>query len=574
MHAARASLRPASATNGAATVQSLSSYYVQTLRRVFRHPRAIFAFVGGSLMHGVGHAVMALAAAACAQSVLGQRAPWLRVSGLDAALTLAWLGLGAVLAKVVGGALAASTQAEVSGELGCDLRLRVLDGWMHAVACGQARHPDHGEPANALETSTSARALGALTSGVREVELGLAHGVMAGVRAMVQLVPLAALLLALAPRLGVGALLALGLFGAMSSRARNALKRAHSDAGKKADALLEAADDAVKHAELWATYGAQGRVRAQVAALGQSWTRQSSRLELLGGALSGSSELLAALALVIVFGLVRLGWVTSPDASLLPFAVVFFLAYRPLRELGDARGAWLRARAGLDRLEPWMSTTHAGELESAPTTERARWTMAPLHLGQLALLHGDLSPLSIDLAPGEIVVLRGPTGIGKSSLLRTLLGLERASSGELRYGDSDISQAPAGLTTRPFAWVPQDAPLLLGTLDENINLAAAPHQTDPLRLIGAERLRSELGDRVLGRDRTLSGGERQWVAIARAIATEQPILLLDEPTSGLDPASQRLVLEAIRRLRGARSVLLVTHREEPASIADRVILLT
>ena len=122
--------------------------------------------------------------------------------------------------------------------------------------------------------------------------------------------------------------------------------------------------------------------------------------------------------------------------------------------------------------------------------------------------------------------------------------------------------------------MPQDAPLLLGTLDENINLAAAPHQTDPLRLIGAERLRSELGDRVLGRDRTLSGGERQWVAIARAIATEQPILLLDEPTSGLDPASQRLVLEAIRRLRGARSVLLVTHREEPASIADRVILLT
>jgi ABC-type transport system involved in cytochrome bd biosynthesis fused ATPase/permease subunit len=71
----------------------------------------------------------------------------------------------------------------------------------------------------------------------------------------------------------------------------------------------------------------------------------------------------------------------------------------------------------------------------------------------------------------------------------------------------------------------------------------------------------------------VSGGERQWIALARAVATGQPVLLLDEPTSGLDAESQRHVLEAIERLRGSRTVLIVTHRPEPLAIADMVIRL-
>jgi ABC-type transport system involved in cytochrome bd biosynthesis fused ATPase/permease subunit len=71
--------------------------------------------------------------------------------------------------------------------------------------------------------------------------------------------------------------------------------------------------------------------------------------------------------------------------------------------------------------------------------------------------------------------------------------------------------------------------------------------------------------------RPLSGGERQWVALARAVATRQPVLLLDEPTSGLDAASQERVLQAIARLKGRRTIVLVTHREEPLALADAVL---
>ena len=69
----------------------------------------------------------------------------------------------------------------------------------------------------------------------------------------------------------------------------------------------------------------------------------------------------------------------------------------------------------------------------------------------------------------------------------------------------------------------------------------------------------------------MSGGERQWIALARALATRMPVLLLDEPTSGLDGESQARVLEAIARLRGRRTVVLVTHRPEPLAIADAVL---
>jgi ABC-type transport system involved in cytochrome bd biosynthesis fused ATPase/permease subunit len=123
--------------------------------------------------------------------------------------------------------------------------------------------------------------------------------------------------------------------------------------------------------------------------------------------------------------------------------------------------------------------------------------------------------------------------------------------------------------------VPQDAPLLADTLDANVMLAAKDTTTrEMLDALGAARLVADLGEARLGGGAArVSGGERQWIVIARAMATRLPVLLLDEPTSGLDDASQARVLQAIAKLRGERTVLIVTHRPEPLAIADRVIRL-
>jgi ABC-type transport system involved in cytochrome bd biosynthesis fused ATPase/permease subunit len=173
------------------------------------------------------------------------------------------------------------------------------------------------------------------------------------------------------------------------------------------------------------------------------------------------------------------------------------------------------------------------------------------------------------------VAIAGPTGIGKTTLLRTLLGLERAAGGGIFFDGASLADAPAGPSARPFAWVPQDAPLLADTLDANVTLGA-PHADAHASLepIGASHLAGELNGARLGAGgRVVSGGERQWIALARAIATRQPVLLLDEPTSGLDPDAQRRVLDAIVRLRGLRTVVIVTHRPEPLAVADEVVRL-
>ncbi len=274
----------------------------------------------------------------------------------------------------------------------------------------------------------------------------------------------------------------------------------------------------------------------------------------------------------------------------MPFAVTFFLAYRPIRDLTDARLPRARASVAADALAPLFDAADRAdggvELSRAPAppgdaeAARTTWSLAPLEVDGLKLARGigaaeGAEGVSFRAAPGSVVAVVGATGSGKSTLLRTLLGLEAPVAGTVRYGGASLEARPSGPASRPFAWVPQDAPLLSDTLEANV--ALAPGSGDPreaLDAIGAGALAEAVGGARLGVEgRALSGGERQWVAIARAVATGLPVLLLDEPTSGLDAASQARVLEAIARLKGARTVILVTHREEPLAIADAVVRL-
>jgi ABC-type transport system involved in cytochrome bd biosynthesis fused ATPase/permease subunit len=179
---------------------------------------------------------------------------------------------------------------------------------------------------------------------------------------------------------------------------------------------------------------------------------------------------------------------------------------------------------------------------------------------------------TLALEPGEIVALLGPTGSGKTSLLRAMLGLEPAL-GRLYYGGRDLSAAGIGPPERPLAWVPQEAPLVADTLLGNVGLFSDERRArQALAWIGADRLQRELADEKLGPGgRPLSGGERRLVSVARALATGLPVLLLDEPTEGLDPDAAQLVIAALTKLERRRTLLIVTHRTDVAAIADRTV---
>jgi ABC-type transport system involved in cytochrome bd biosynthesis fused ATPase/permease subunit len=261
------------------------------------------------------------------------------------------------------------------------------------------------------------------------------------------------------------------------------------------------------------------------------------------------------------------------------FAIAFFLAYRPLREIAEARLAIARAQGAFDDLRRVIDLGSEQRASDFPLQDARSWRPGVLELRSLRLVRGvgtsgDAS-LTLRIEPGTIAVVVGPTGVGKTTLLRTLLGLERVEGGDIFFDGEPLGETPAGPQSRPFAWVPQDAPLVADTLAANVALGAQEADgSAALEAMGAAHLVASLGSERLGAGgRGVSGGERQWIALARAIATRQPVLLLDEPTSGLDQASQQRVLRAIARLRGKRTVIVVTHRPEPLEIADLVVRL-
>lgn len=556
--------------------RGLLRFYARELRRVLRRPTRAAAFASAIVLHAAGHAAVALAGAGVVVAVvgasgLGSAGSSSVVAGpsvVERAFRLAVVGLCAVGVKVVAGVYASYVQARVAAEVGAALRLAVLDRLLGAHRVRRTRHGDHGAEVRARSHADD---VSAMTADVLAVEHGLAAGVLGGARALAQLVALVSVLVALAPKLALVALAVFVPLSALLGAARKRYKRASARASREASALLEASDEAARHAELWVTYGAEHKVRANVTAIGDAVGARGARLVAGAAAMSGANEVLGAAAVVCAIAAARAGWLgaVGSGAAMLGFAVTFFLAYRPLRDLAEARLALARASAAHDDLDRARATD-----DVASTIAPRAWPLGDLEVRELVLPRGAAPPIAFVARAGSIVAISGATGAGKTTLLRVLLGLELPLGGEVRFGGAPL-EGGAGPASRPFAWVPQDAPLLADTLAANVALGAddADART-ALASVGAERLARELGDARLGAGgRAVSGGERQWIALARAIATDLPVLLLDEPTSGLDAEAQAMVLAAIERLRGARTVVIVTHRPEPLAIADAVVAL-
>jgi ABC-type transport system involved in cytochrome bd biosynthesis fused ATPase/permease subunit len=208
-----------------------------------------------------------------------------------------------------------------------------------------------------------------------------------------------------------------------------------------------------------------------------------------------------------------------------------------------------------------------------PQAEHARANVAPQPLALSEVGAKRFGPRTSLLAPaGSLVALVGPTGSGKSTLLRTLLGLEPAT-GSVQYGETELVGAGIGPDERPFAWVPQHAPLIDDTLVANVMLCGNTESEalDAHEQVGADRLLSLAHVAVGPSGRNLSGGERRLVAVARAVASGLPVLLLDEPSEGLDARAKQQMLAALSRLRPVRTLVVATHEPGVLEIADCVV---
>lgn len=189
-----------------------------------------------------------------------------------------------------------------------------------------------------------------------------------------------------------------------------------------------------------------------------------------------------------------------------------------------------------------------------------------------------LKDYSIEVRRGECVAITGASGCGKSTVSKLLLGLYPVDEGSITVLGNDAGHMTNRELRAFFAYVPQEPYLFEGSVRENIRMGKLDASEEEIiraaRVANAhefiQHLENGYDTQVGERGNRLSGGQRQRIAIARAILKGAPVLLMDEATSALDNESERLVNDAMRRLHGRQTILMIAHRSSTIRMADRV----
>jgi ABC-type multidrug transport system fused ATPase/permease subunit len=192
-----------------------------------------------------------------------------------------------------------------------------------------------------------------------------------------------------------------------------------------------------------------------------------------------------------------------------------------------------------------------------------------------------LRDVSFSIAPGETLAIVGPSGSGKSTIADLLLRLLDADEGRVLVDGHDVRELALEDLRRHIVLVDQEPFVFHATIAENIRYARPDANAAEVRAAaeaaGIDAFIARLPDgyqTVVGeRGAALSAGERQRIAIARALLVNPSVLVLDEPSAALDPAAERQVLAGYDRIMHGRTTLLITHRLALAEAADRVVVL-
>ncbi|MGY1803219.1 ABC transporter ATP-binding protein [Blastococcus sp. SYSU D00922] len=369
------------------------------------------------------------------------------------------------------------------------------------------------------------------------------------------------------------------------SRGVRRLSRQAQEAVGAMTAALERALSAVR------TIRASGATTREVASIGETAGRaydsgvQVARLQAL---VSPASSIAVQGAFLAVLGLggYRVATGSIEVADLIAFILYLFLLVMPL---GRFVHAWTEIQTGLGALARIQEILGL-EPEHDERPERPPAGTAPagaplLELDDVSFAYPDGTPVlrgvSLEVPAGSRVALVGPSGAGKSTILALIEGFYPVGSGAVRWAGTDVRELPRAALRARLGYVEQEAPVLAGSVRDNL-LLTRPDATDPelwavLADVGLTEVvrRSPRGLDVLVGDEgvLLSGGERQRLAIARSLLARPDLLLLDEPTASLDARNEGLLRETLAAAAADRALLVVAHRLSTVLDSDQIVVL-
>ncbi|WP_432837122.1 ABC transporter ATP-binding protein [Dactylosporangium sp. CA-092794] len=412
-----------------------------------------------------------------------------------------------------------------------------------------------------------------VTSGLFEVATGSVM-VLGAATAMVLLDPI--LFLTAAAGLSLG--LSFGLV--FARRVRPASEAAQARIGD----MTSAVERALSAARTIRASNAEEREIATVETGAEEAYRAGvriARLQALVGP-AGVAAIQGAFLLLLGVGGARVAAGTISVGDLIAFVLYLFFLVMPL---GQALNAYTQLQTGLGALQR-MEDILAVPLEAdAGTATPAGGVVAVAFDGVTFAYAGAAAPVLQDVSfavpYGTRTALVGPSGAGKSTLLQLVERFYDVTGGAVRVAGTDVRDLPRRVLRSQLGYVEQEAPVLAGTLRENLRLTLpSAIEAQMLAVLAAVNLTDIVGRTELGLDAQvgeggvlLSGGERQRLAIARTLLAAPPILLLDEPTSNLDARNEVALREAIDTVARDRTMIVVAHRLSTVVDADQIVVL-
>ncbi|MEV5553625.1 ABC transporter ATP-binding protein [Nonomuraea wenchangensis] len=350
--------------------------------------------------------------------------------------------------------------------------------------------------------------------------------------------------------------------------------------------------------QAYRTVKASGAEEREIAVVGEAAARARDRgLQVavwtsLAGVSTWVSLQIAFLAVLAVGG-ARVSSGALEVSSLIAFLLYLFYLVAPIGQLVQGGVQLQQGLAAMQRIKeiealPAEPAEPAERSEPAEPAERAGDGGVPVGVTfqDVVFRYGEDRPLvhdgvTFEVPPGGLTALVGPSGAGKSTVFGLIERFYEHQGGTITVGGRDIRDWPLGELRAALGYVEQDAPVLAGTLRENLLFAARDVTEDELNRAIARtrlddlvsRLPEGLETPVGHRGVLLSGGERQRVAIARALLRRPRLLLLDEATSQLDAVNELRLREVIAEVARETTVLVIAHRLSTVTGADRIVVM-